>query len=137
MNDILARAASWTGVPYSQHGFHTNEHGTYRTDCSGFASMAWGLPGRPVDPRGGLNTVDLVAISTLIDKDDLLPGDLLIDVTGDRTTRHATIFVSWADPIRSCYLAYEQCSGYGTLHRVVGYPYNGDASGYRPYRRRS
>lgn len=135
MNDILLRAASWTDVPYSQNSFHTNEHGTYRTDCSGFASMAWGLPGRPHDPRGGLNTVDLAGISVPIDKRDLLPGDLLIDVTGDRTTRHVTIFVSWADPLRSRYWTYEQCSGFGAVHRVISYPYHGNAAGYRPYRR--
>ncbi|NKE61030.1 NlpC/P60 family protein [Lentzea sp. PSKA42] len=136
MNEILARAASWSSVPYSQTGFHTNEYGTYRTDCSGFASMAWGLPGRPLDPHGGLNSVELAGISRQIDKNDLLPGDLLIDARGDHTARHVTIFVSWADPARGRYWTYEQCSGHGTIHRVVDYPYNGDAVGYRPYRRR-
>lgn len=135
MNDILVRAASWTNVPYSQTGFHTNEYGTYRTDCSGFASMAWGLPGRPLDPRGGLNSVDLARISLRIDPDDLRPGDLLIDATGDRTTRHVTIFVRWTDAARTRYWTYEQCSSYGTIHRVVSFPYDGDAVGYRPYRR--
>lgn len=136
MNDILRRAASWTAVPYSQHDFHTNEHGTYRTDCSGFASMAWGLPGRPHDPRGGLNTVDLAGISVPITKDDLRPGDLLIDLTGDHTTRHVTVFGGWADTARTRYWAHEQCSGHGTVHRIVSYPYPHNASGYRPYRRR-
>ncbi|WP_439663453.1 hypothetical protein ACSHWB_19630 [Lentzea sp. HUAS TT2] len=136
MNDILRRAASWTGVPYSQNDFHTNEYGTYRTDCSGFASMAWGLPGRPLDPRGGLNTVDLAGISALITKDDLRPGDLLITLTGDRTTRHVTVFCRWADVAHSHYWAYEQCSGHGTVHRIVSYPYLHSASGYHPYRRR-
>jgi hypothetical protein len=30
-------------------------------------------------------------------KDDLRPGDVLIDANGDRTTRHVTIFAGWAD----------------------------------------
>lgn len=135
MNDILLRAASWTGVPYSQNGFHTNEHGTYRTDCSGFASMAWGLPGRPGDPRGGLNTVDLAGIGVPVEKVALRPGDLLIDAAGDRTTRHVTVFVGWADLTRSRCWIYEHCTGRGTVLRVVPYPYDRNATGYRPYRR--
>ncbi|MCP2250382.1 NlpC/P60 family protein [Lentzea aerocolonigenes] len=131
MNDILLRAASWVGVPYSQEALHTNEHGTYRTDCSGYVSMAWGL----TCARGGLNTVDLVGVSTLITKDELQPGDVLIDANGDRTTRHATIFVGWADVRRESYWAFEQRGGYGTTIRVVPYPYDDRADNYRPYRR--
>ncbi|MEO6083347.1 MAG: hypothetical protein ABIQ18_09605 [Umezawaea sp.] len=128
MDDILHRAASWTAVPYSQKAFYTNEYGTYRTDCSGFVSMAWGLP---AGPRGGLNTVDLAAASVPIAKDDLRPGDVLIDANGDHTTRHVTIFAGWADEARERYWAYEQCGGVGTVRRVLPYP----CTGYRPYRR--
>lgn len=119
------------GVPYNQDVLHANEHGTYRTDCSGFVSMAWGLS----SARGGLNTVDLVAVSVPITKDELRPGDVLIDATGDRTTRHATIFVAWADDRREWYWAFEQRGGHGTVIRIVPYPYDDRAENYRPYRR--
>jgi hypothetical protein len=131
MNDILIRAASWVGVPYSQSALHTNEHGTYRTDCSGYVSMAWGLS----STRGGLNTVDLVAVSEPVAKDELRPGDALIDATGDHTERHATIFVGWADDRRESYWAFEQRGGHGTVIRVVPYPYGDRAENYRAYRR--
>jgi hypothetical protein len=126
--EVLRRAASWLGVPYSQDAVHTNEFGTYRTDCSGFVSMAWGVP---PDPRGGPNTVDLAATSVPIAKDELCAGDALIDANGDRTTRHATLFVAWADAARTRYWAYEQRGGAGTVCRVLPYP----DTGYRPYRR--
>ncbi|WP_199441995.1 hypothetical protein [Umezawaea beigongshangensis] len=114
-------------MPYSQDAAHTNEFGTYRTDCSGFVAMAWGLP---PGPRGGPNTVDLAATSVPIAKDDLRAGDVLIDANGDRRTRHATLFVAWADAARTRYWAYEQCGGTGAVHRVLPYP----SGGYRPYR---
>src|SRR5688500_18751737 len=42
---ILERAKTWLDarVPYSQSACHRNQYGSYRTDCSGFVSMAWGL----------------------------------------------------------------------------------------------
>ncbi|MCE6993529.1 hypothetical protein LZG04_01710 [Saccharothrix sp. S26] len=129
--EVLHRAASWVRVPYSQTAFHTNRYGTYRTDCSGFASMAFGLPDVP---HGGLNTVDLIAVSTPIGKDELLPADVLIDPTGDRTTRHVVLFEAWADPRRTHYLGREQCGGLGTVCRTLVYPYDGGPRGYRPYR---
>lgn len=131
--EVLRRAATWVGVPYSQWAFHTNAHGTYRTDCSGFVSMAFGLPDVP---HGGLNTVDLVGVSTPIDKDDLLPADVLIDPTGDRTTRHVVLFEAWVDDERAHYLGWEQCGGLGTVRRTLVYPYHGGPRGYRPYRLR-
>ncbi|ONI85630.1 hypothetical protein ALI22I_28060 [Saccharothrix sp. ALI-22-I] len=129
--EVLLRAASWVDVPYSQTAFHTNRHGTYRTDCSGFVSMAFGLPDVP---RGGLNTVDLIAVSTPIGKDELLPADVLIDPTGDRTTRHVVLFERWADAERTHYLGREQCGSLGTVRRTLVYPYGSGQAGYRPYR---
>ena len=45
---IIARAQSWVAaqVPYSQSNYYTNQYGTYRTDCSGFVSMAWAWDSR-------------------------------------------------------------------------------------------
>ncbi|MBP2184375.1 hypothetical protein [Amycolatopsis magusensis] len=135
--EVLARAASWTGVPYSQTDYHPTPYGEFRQDCSGFVSMTWGLPGRPADPNGGTNTVGLAAISTPIAKDDLRPGDALIDIEGDSNTRHVALFESWANPERTRYWAYEQAGPTGNLgaeHRIIDYPYDGGSAQFKPYR---
>ncbi|WP_218671260.1 hypothetical protein [Microbispora sp. GKU 823] len=115
---VIDRAKTWNPrtpqrVPYDQGKYHNG----YRTDCSGYASMALGL-----NPPG-LNTVALAssAVSSPIAMSDLLPGDLVIDATGDNNTRHVVIFESWANPARTSYWAYEQRGGYGTDHRVLTY----------------
>jgi hypothetical protein len=135
---VLARARSWLTppVPYSQTSFHTNEFGCYRTDCSGFVSMAWALPGRPPSRHGGLDTAGLAAVSHPIAKDDLAAGDVLLLADGTPLTRHVAIFESWTDGRRTAYWALEQLGGTGTTHRVIGYPYDPPpASGhYRPHR---
>jgi cell wall-associated NlpC family hydrolase len=134
---VLDRARSWLDppVPYSQTSFHTNEFGCYRTDCSGYVSMAWALPGRPPSRHGGLDTVGLAVVSHPIDKDDLAPGDVLLLPDGTSLTRHVAIFVAWADEARTAYWGLEQAGGTGTTHRVIAYPYDpADGGGYRPRR---
>ena len=130
-SEVIARAETWhphtaQRIPYSQSAYH----GGYRTDCSGYASMALGLS------APGPNTVGLASssISTPISMGELLTGDLVIDATGNSNTRHVVIFQQWADGAHSSYWAYEQRGGYGTDHRVLTY---GLASGsefhaYRP-----
>lgn len=115
---VLARATLWhphTGrrVPYSQ----LTTHDGYRTDCSGYVSMALSL-GKP-----GPITVGLAsnAVSTPIAMAQLQPGDLVIDASGDNHTRHALIFVRWADGRHSSYWEYEQRGGYGTDYRTRTY----------------
>ncbi|GAA1299991.1 hypothetical protein GCM10009634_57740 [Saccharothrix xinjiangensis] len=135
--EVLSRAASWTGVPYSQSDYHPTPYGEFRQDCSGFVSMTWGLPGRPADPNGGTNTVGLAGMSSLIAKDELRPGDALIDTEGDSNTRHVALFESWANPERTRYWAYEQAGPTGNLgaeHRIIEYPYDGGSTQFKPYR---
>jgi hypothetical protein len=115
---VFANAETWhphtdQRVPYSQ----TATHNGYRTDCSGYASMALGL-GAP-----GLNTVGLAdgSVSDPISMGSLQPGDLVIDSTGDSNTRHVVIFQNWTDGSHSSYMAYEQRGGYGTDHRTLTY----------------
>ncbi len=129
---VLVRARSWLrpSVPYSQTARHRNEYGCYRTDCSGYVSMAWGLPpGR----HGGLDTVGLRAIGVEIAKADLRPGDALIRTDGTRETRHVALFEKWADEARTAYVGYEQAGPTGTIRRVIPYPY-GSGTGYVPLR---
>jgi hypothetical protein len=128
-SEVVARAETWhphtdQRIPYSQSAYHDG----YRTDCSGYASMALGLP------APGPNTVGLAssANSTPIGLGDLVTGDLIIDSTGDANTRHVVIFQSWTDSSHTAYWAYEQRGGYGTDHRVLTYGLD-SGSEYHPY----
>lgn len=134
---IIARATSWlrSPVPYGQKGYFSNEYGVYRTDCSGYVSMAWALKGWAPRYRGGLDTAGLAAISTPISKQELWPGDVLIRTNGTNLTRHVVIFSAWTDRTCSAYWGFEQAGGVGTTYRVINYPYeNSDGSYYQPYR---
>ncbi|PWK82054.1 hypothetical protein C8D88_115170 [Lentzea atacamensis] len=134
-SEIVERACSWLrdSVPYSQTRFHQNEHGIYRADCSGFVSMAWGLPGKPEARHGGLDTRGLVLVSSLIAPEELRAGDVIIRSEGTSETRHVVIFAAWAEePGR--YWAYEQAGGHRTRLRSVTYPYETGARLYTPRR---
>jgi hypothetical protein len=88
-NDIMTRGRSWLDerVPYSQSNTHTNRYGTYRTDCSGYVSMAWGLD-------RSLTTWTLWDVTKQIASSDLQPGDALLKDSGG--TDHVALFVRWA-----------------------------------------
>jgi cell wall-associated NlpC family hydrolase len=126
-SEIIERAESWLRptVPYSTNKFHHNEFGIYRTDCSGYVSMAWGLSGVPLDRRGGLDTLGLAGVSESIERDDLRAGDILLRTEGSRLIRHVAIFHEWADDDGAAYWGFEQSGGTGTVHRLVSYPYDG------------
>jgi hypothetical protein len=135
-DQIIERARSWLrpSVPYSQTQFHENEYGTYRTDCSGYVSMAWGLPGRPPNPHGGLDTVGLAEVSYLIDKRQLRAGDVLLCPDGTNLTRHVAVFAQWADETEIVYWGFEQAGGTGTVFRPIHYPYEPVSGAFRAFR---
>ncbi|MBW8487369.1 hypothetical protein [Actinomadura parmotrematis] len=115
---VIARAKTWhphtsQRVPYSQN----KTHGGYRTDCSGYASMALALP------KPGPNTVGLATskYTKKISFSALKQGDLIIDAIGSNTTRHVVIFEKWANAKHTRYWAYEQRGHYGTDHRTLTY----------------
>jgi hypothetical protein len=120
--DILARAEHWTEqhVPYSQEVWHEG----YRTDCSGFVSMCWGL-------RDSMVTSTLPQISHRIAKEDLRAGDILNNT--DVATGHVVLFDRWADYAHSTYVGYELCPQ-GTIHHVLPYPYYPGFGDFEPYR---
>ena len=121
---IFARAQTWlTGwaggpVPYKASANPADLFHGYRRDCSGYISMALGLPGP------GLNTSGLAAASTPIDKNDLQPGDLMINVA-PALRGHVVLFERWGDPSKTSYYGYEQSGDGGTHHRRIPYPYYG------------
>jgi hypothetical protein len=114
---VLARAATWLTawaggpVPYLSSNDPATWLDGYRRDCSGYASMALGLPGP------GLDTAGLAVRSTPIEKTDLRPGDLLINI-GPGAAGHVVIFDRWTDATMTSYVGYEQSGDGGTHHRV-------------------
>ncbi|HVK24391.1 MAG TPA: hypothetical protein VM677_23795 [Actinokineospora sp.] len=121
-SEIIERAESWLwpSVAHSTTKFHQNEFGIYRTDCSGYVSMAWGLPGIPDDRWGGLDTLELAGVSALIGKDDLRAGDILLDAG------RVVIFHEWAAQDQSEYWGFEQSGETGTVRRQIPYPHDSD-----------
>ncbi|MGP4102461.1 hypothetical protein, partial [Nonomuraea sp. KM90] len=122
-SQALVRAKSWIDarVPYSQAACHSNQYGSYRTDCSGFVSMAWGL-------SRSYTTFDIHLVSHTIARADLQPGDALNDADS-----HMALFVRWDDAARTRPVVREQAGpdGSPTAERVWSAAY---ASGYTPIR---
>ena len=129
---VLARADTWLTaidggpVPYLSSIDPTTWLDGYRRDCSGYASMALGLPGP------GLTTAGLAANAIPIDKTQLRAGDLLINPAPD-LAGHVVIFDRWTDAAMTSYLGYEQSGDGGTHHRTIWYPYY-DGYQMSPYR---
>lgn len=120
--DILARAERWVDerVPYNQGVWHEG----YRTDCSGYISMCWGL-------GSSLVTSTMPQVAHPVAKEELRPGDVLLNT--DVTTGHVILFDRWADYAHSAYVGFELCPQ-GTLHHVIPYPYYAGFGNYEPYR---
>jgi hypothetical protein len=119
---MIARAEHWVAqrIPYNQGLWHEG----YRTDCSGYVSMCWGL-------RDSLVTSTMPQIAHRIAKEDLRPGDILLNT--DVATGHVILFDRWADYAHNSYVGYELCPQ-GTLHHVIPYPYYSGFGVYEPYR---
>lgn len=120
---VIQRAQKWAkaGVPYDQGGWLKN----YRTDCSGFVSMAWGLDRSYV-------TWSLPEVAKPIAKEDLQPGDILLN-----TQRHVVMFGHWANSQHTAYVDYEEVGHPWSraISRVVSYPYDTPTrNDYKPYR---
>lgn len=130
--EIIKRANTWVerGVPYSQSAYTNDPNGKqYRTDCSGFVSMAWGLD-------QSLTTVTLPTVAHPISKDELQPGDILLKggPGSGGNNGHVVIFNGWTDETHTAYYGLEEAGGVGATARVISYPYDGDGS-YVPYRK--
>ena len=129
--NIITRAQSWAAaqVPYSQSNYYTNQYGTYRTDCSGFVSMAWGL-------GQSLTTVTLPSVSHVISKEELQPGDVLLN-SAPGGNGHVIIFAGWSNAAHTAYNGYESSPAYNGAHYTtnVTYAYWGTKYGtFTPYR---
>eukprot|EP00949_MAST-11_sp_MAST-11-sp1_P004811 g4811.t1 len=115
--DILLRAKTWVdeGIRYSQLRYHrgTMQEKAYRTDCSGFVSMAWRLP-------ASAGTIffccssETGKIHEFIPCSELAPGDAL--VTASRG--HIILFHSWINKGAGSFFAWEEAGhALGTVER--------------------
>ncbi|WP_157747002.1 FG-GAP repeat domain-containing protein [Micromonospora rifamycinica] len=123
-SQILARAYSWLdvgGVPYSQDRCYSNSHGDYRTDCSGFVSMAWGLGG----PGSSFWTGNLDNRSFQIPRNSLMPGDALLRHTGNPDENHVALFVRWANSDSTQPVVIQQTGSSGTIESTWSASYAG------------
>ncbi|KUN36646.1 hypothetical protein AQJ30_20645 [Streptomyces longwoodensis] len=125
--EIIRRAKVWVAaqVPYSMGAFWSDG---YRQDCSGFVSMAWGLPGNEW-------TGSLGRFGVRIGKGDLQPGDILLfhNPANPQKGSHVVIFGGWTDYTRTSYVAYEQTPP-ATRRRSTPYAYWSHSGQYVPYR---
>lgn len=138
--EIVARAlAGWpyNTVPYSQSQIWNDDDGSgphiggYRMDCSGFASMAAGLP------APGLSTVTFVTTNTihLITWAELTPGDF-VGACGPGTAGDAghIMVVIAVNRAANTYTVLEQ-AGYGAGPDRNTYTIgDGQGRNYLPYR---
>ncbi|TWE12321.1 hypothetical protein [Rudaeicoccus suwonensis] len=120
---IHQRALAWIDehVPYSQTTYVDGPApyvGPYRTDCSGFVSMAWGL-------NTSDTTQSLRGVATQITDSQLQMGDILdYNSTKDPTDgSHVVMFVSWANAQHTAYLADENDGQQGAVEHVIPFPY--------------
>ena len=119
----LTRAQSWlsVGIPYSQSRCYHNAYGDYRTDCSGFVSMAWGVGGS----GSGHWTGNLLDVSYVISRSVLQPGDALLRHTGDPDENHVALFVRWADQAHTQPVVIEQTGSQNTIQDTWSQSYAG------------
>ncbi|AOR34090.1 hypothetical protein BFF78_26265 [Streptomyces fodineus] len=124
---IINRAKVWVTaqVPYSMSAYWSDG---YRQDCSGYVSMAWGLPSNEW-------TGSLDQFGVKITKNDLQPGDILLYHNPDNPEQgsHVVIFGGWTDYTHTYYTVYEQTPPHARS-QPTPYPYWSNADKYVPYR---
>ena len=123
--EIVRRAQIWVDarVNYNQGAYY----GGYRQDCSGYLSSCWATT------QGGnaysYNTSSLWSVCYQISKNDLQPGDALLNSTNG----HVTLFDHWANDAHTQYWAYEEVyisdTNNGAQHHIISYAY---WNGYNP-----
>jgi hypothetical protein len=130
MRASAVRAQSWVDahVAYSMSHTYTNRYGTYRTDCSGYVSMAWALP-------SSYTTATLPSISIGIAKTELRRGDVLLHKATPGGFGHVVLFDQWANSTHTSYKGYEESPNSGAVLHVLPYPYWSGHGTYLPYRR--
>lgn len=108
---VLERATRLLGTPYLWGGSAAD----VGLDCSGFVSLAL---------ESGRQTTDtLLGTATVIEKEELLPGDLLNLETWEHPTKagHVRIFAAWANAAHTKMWVFESRYPQGAVYHVVSY----------------
>jgi len=152
---VTRRAKVWTDlkVPYSQSRYATVQGARittttvdprtlgYRTDCSGFVSMALALKTKSGTPLS-LDTASLPYRLRKISKSQLAKGDIVLRpknalVDGKQVAYgHAVIFNGWTDSSRTYYWGlHESSSAHGAVRAKIRWGRSGFFSerGFAPY----
>lgn len=129
--EVMARLLRWHPHSAQRIGYDQSKtHDGYRTDGSGYASMALGLP------APGPNSTDLAwgGYCRRIRPAQLRPGDLIINASGIATTRQVAVFEKWANSAHTAYWVYQQRRVYGTDHLILDHSLAADSPfhAYRP-----
>ncbi|MGC9411160.1 NlpC/P60 family protein, partial [Streptomyces sp. DZ1-3] len=127
-SDVIERAKSWVGIglEYSWTGSHAG----YRTDCSGYVSMAWHLSSSlTTDTFAGAGVIESIS------KGDLKAGDALLN-DNSGANGHVALFEKWANSSQTSYWGYE-FTGSGVHHREIPYPYFSGYGTFKPVRNKS
>ncbi|WP_018348944.1 hypothetical protein [Longispora albida] len=104
---VISRAQYWFAnrgrIYYNQGGRYPDPQGnTYRTDCSGYVSMALGLP-------RSYGTDDFAGSGSFfpISRSSLAPGDILNNTSGPYSSHHVILFDRWeADGVHFSYYSF-------------------------------
>jgi hypothetical protein len=107
-SEVIARAQYWysKSLTYNEGGFADDPEGkAYRTDCSGYVSMAWHLPTpnnyAPDTGQLATSTYTTEISSSPSSSTDLQPGDIL-----DDPGEHTFIFDKWDSASHTGFWAY-------------------------------
>ncbi|MGA8114720.1 MAG: hypothetical protein WCA46_13725 [Actinocatenispora sp.] len=126
--EVADRAMNWVNrnVQYSQSATASDPDGnhTYRTDCSGFVSMAW-----HITPTGlsAPTTWTIQDHAHSITKAQLMKGDILA-----WPHNHVVMFGKWADAGHTTFWLYEEANPSQDMnHRVASLSSYGNYSAWR------
>lgn len=123
----VARAQVWVnnGIPYNQGATYQG----FREDCSGYVSMAWGLP------KPGPATNYFSSYGSYIAKSSLKQGDALLNPAAGNSG-HVVLFDRWTSSAQTSYWGYEESGSHGAIHRSIPYPYFSGYGTFSPFRYR-
>lgn len=118
----LQIATDYLGTPYMWGGNDASG-----MDCSGYVTKALETARRET-------TDTLIDVTTMITKDELLPGDLLDLQTWEHPTKsgHVRIFAAWADDAHTKMWVFEDRYPAGAVYHVVTYDARYSALRYDP-----
>ncbi|MEV0191582.1 VCBS repeat-containing protein [Kitasatospora purpeofusca] len=130
-SEVLARANDWynRNIQYDQDASATDVGGRYyRTDCSGFVSMAWHLGGSE-----NTDSIDVRSLTTRVALTDLQPGDALDNDPHDGNilaSGHIVLFDHWIDRSAGTFAYIAESSAANDMQKGTASIYSGNIGGH-------